>query len=140
MTPMTRSEIMSRIRSKGTKPELAVQRAASALHIRHTRNDGSLPGTPDLFIPMDPRRGPLGAAVFVDGCFWHGHACHYREPKTNVAFWRGKIAGNRRRDRRVFAAVRRSGFIPVRIKECEIRRVGASMALRRAMGRASKWP
>ena len=61
---MTRSEIMSRIRSKGTKPELAVQQAACRLGLAHVRNAKALPGCPDLYLP------DLDIAVFMDGCFW----------------------------------------------------------------------
>ena len=89
---MTRSEIMSRIRSKGTKPEVAVQQAASSLGIRHVRNDRSLPGTPDLFLwDLPALPFPEGIAVFMDGCFWHGCRRCYRRPKTNRKFWDAKV-------------------------------------------------
>lgn len=115
---LTRSEIMSRIRSSGTKPEVSVQQALSAARMPHRRNFRGLPGTPDAWI--EGRRW----AVFVDGCFWHGARCCYREPKSNVAFWREKIRRNRARDRRVDRELRAMGIHPIRVKECEIRRRG----------------
>lgn len=129
---LTRSEIMSRIRSKGTKPEVAVQQAASRLGIPHHRNWPWLPGKPDLYLK---KRGIL---VFVDGCFWHGLPCHYRRPKTNQAFWDAKIARNRARDRSTDAQLRAMGLKVAHISECAIKRLGPSGALLKAISRVSK--
>ncbi len=123
---------MSRIRSKGTKPEVAVQQAASRMGIPHHRNWPGLPGKPDLYL-----KG-RGIIVFVDGCFWHGLKCHYRCPKTNIRFWAEKIARNMARDRRVNRQLRRLGLKVAHIPECQIRRLGAAGALARAMARFEK--
>ena len=93
----TRSRIMSRVRSRDTKPEilfLKAIRAATRRKVVH-QPDG-LPGRPDFLVPS------LRLVVFVDGCFWHGCPLHYRRPKTNGAFWRRKVESNRARDRRTF--------------------------------------
>ena len=84
----TRSRIMSRIRGKDTKPELAVRRILWKLGLRYRVHDRTVLGTPDI---SNKRRR---LAVFVDGCFWHGCPVCYREPKTNRDFWRSKISRN----------------------------------------------
>jgi len=64
----------------------------------------------------------LRLAVFVDGCFWHGCPRHATKPKNNAAFWRKKLAGNRKRDRLVTRTLRRAGWRVVRIWECDLAR------------------
>lgn len=59
-------------------------------------------------------------ALFIDGCFWHGCPRHYREPKSNVHFWRGKIIGNRRRDRKVNRILKSGGWKIIRVWECAL--------------------
>lgn len=86
---------MSRIRSKDTQPELAVQRVLHSLGFRYVLHDKRLPGKPDLVFPARRK------VIFVHGCFWHGHGCaRSSRPKTNSAYWTEKIAGNNARDRR----------------------------------------
>lgn len=111
---ITRSEIMSRVRSSNTGPEIAFASYARAMGIRATRLLRGLPGRPDFTI-MDGR-----LAIHVDGCFWHGCRRHYRAPKTNAKFWREKVAMNMARDRRVNAATRRMGWRVARIRECDL--------------------
>lgn len=94
LTKRQRSRLMSRIRGKGTKPELVVALNLRACGIRFRRH-ADLPGRPDFLLP------DLGVALFVHGCFWHACPSHFRAPASNVAFWAGKMARNRRRDRRV---------------------------------------
>lgn len=74
-----------------------------------------LPGTPDFVFREE------GLVVFVDGCFWHGCPRCYREPRSNVEFWRGKVGGNRRRDARQRRALNRAGWSVVRVWECSLR-------------------
>ena len=107
----TRSRIMSRIRAKDTKPEIAVGRILWANGIRYRKHAKSVPGTPD----MSNRSRRL--AVFVDGCFWHGCPRCYREPSTNTSFWREKIRRNQERRKRVRTELRRMGFCVVEIWE-----------------------
>lgn len=117
---------MSRIRSTGTKPEAEVARMvrewyeANAPVRPYIRlNDRRLPGSPDIVLP---RRLKI---IFVNGCFWHGHASCYRAPKTNKRFWRGKVEANRARDARVVRRLRRdfaSGpWSVMTVWECELR-------------------
>lgn len=85
----TRSRTMSKIRSKDTKPEMALRRALWARGLRFRVHDRTLPGTPD--ISNKSRK----VAVFVDGCFWHGCPEHFRVPKTRTEFWEEKVRRNR---------------------------------------------
>ena len=109
----TRSQIMSRVRSKDTKPELAVRRILWRGGLRYRIHDRTLPGTPDI------SNKRLRLAIFVDGCFWHGCPKCYREPETNRDFWRSKVKGNRRRREVVRDGLERQGFRVVEIWEHE---------------------
>ena len=109
----TRGRIMSRVRSKDTKPELAVRGILWRRGFRYRIHDSTLPGTPDI---SNKRRG---FAVFVDGCFWHGCPACYREPKTNVSFWRNKVSRNQTRREVVRAGLIAQGFRVVEIWEHE---------------------
>ena len=108
-----RSRIMSRIRSKDTKPELTVRRILWARGLRYRIHSRAVPGIPDI----SNRRRRL--AVFVDGCFWHGCPICYKEPKTNTEFWREKIRRNRARREVVRADLEAQGFRVVEIWEHE---------------------
>lgn len=106
--------MMSKIKSRDTKPELAVRRILWKTGFRYRVHDRTLPGTPDV----SNKRKRL--VVFVDGCFWHGCPSCYTEPKTNTDFWRAKIAGNRLRRRDVRKKLRNMGFRVVEIWEHEV--------------------
>lgn len=104
-TPEKRSAIMSRIKGKDSIPETRVRSALHKEGYRFRLHRRDLPGTPDLVLPK------YRTAVFVHGCFWHGHDCHrFSWPKTNVAFWRKKILENRKRDKRVTEALEAMGW------------------------------
>ena len=108
LTPQQRSRLMASVRSKDTGLELAVRRAVHARGLRYRKHVRALPGTPDIVFP-DPR-----VAVFVDGDFWHG----WRFPAWRhklAPYWAEKIEGNRRRDRRNFARLRRQGWLVLRV-------------------------
>jgi DNA mismatch endonuclease (patch repair protein) len=111
----TRSRMMGRIRSKDTKPELAVRHVAHRLGYRFRLHRRDLPGTPDLVFPGRRK------VVFVHGCYWHRHAdCKFAYlPKSNAAFWNEKFAKNRERDVEAIAKLRESGWDPLVIWECE---------------------
>lgn len=113
-----RSEVMSRIRSKNTAPEMVIRRAFHAAGFRFRLHDKRLPGRPDIVLPKHR------VAVFVNGCFWHGHKdCKsFRLPKTNRKFWKEKIDSNRKRDDLNFRAIRKAGWKPLVIWECNIRK------------------
>jgi len=99
---------MSRIRSEETGPEIRLRRALWAAGLRGYRKHW---GRPSIDVAYVGRK----VAVFVDGCFWHGCPRHYREPKTNVGFWRPKIARNRERDGEVARRLRGEGWLVVRL-------------------------
>lgn len=119
--PAERSRIMRAVKARDTAPELAVRRIVHRLGFRFSLRRDDLPGKPDLALPK------YRAAIFVNGCFWHGHRCRRgaRTPKTNVAYWRGKIARNRARDRRVRGALRGRGWRVLAIHECQLKNAGA---------------
>ena len=111
----TRSEIMSRIRSKNTGPEMKVRKALHRAGHRFRIHRADLPGCPDLLFPR------YRLALFVNGCFWHWHGCkRSRMPKSNVKYWTAKIKGNVDRDRHVCAQLERLGWHWRVIWECEI--------------------
>jgi DNA mismatch endonuclease (patch repair protein) len=104
---------MSRIRSKDTGPELAVRASLRRLGVGYRVHVKGLPGTPDVV--MAGRR----TAVFVHGCFWHGHAAHPRPaPKTRTEFWVNKIAANKARDARNRAELESAGWRVLVVWEC----------------------
>lgn len=115
VSPERRSAIMSRIRSKDTKPELRVRKTAHAMGLRFRLHRNDLPGTPDLVFPK------WRTAVFVHGCFWHRHpGCRKAyEPKSRVDFWKKKFAANVERDERTRKALEKAGWKVVVIWECE---------------------
>jgi DNA mismatch endonuclease, patch repair protein len=112
-SPLTRSEIMSRVRSGDTEIELVIRRLLWARAIRY-RVRPKLFGRPDLSI----RRVKL--AIFIDGCFWHGCPSHYTSPKSNADFWRKKLRRNMERDKLVRKELHRLGWRVMRIWEHQI--------------------
>lgn len=106
---------MAAIRSKDTKPELLVRRVAHALGYRFRLHRRDLPGKPDLVLPKHR------AAIFVHGCYWHGHGCARggSGSKSNGGYWGPKIAGNRARDDAAQSALTHLGWKVVVIWECE---------------------
>lgn len=130
VTREKRSEIMSKIRSRDTSPELAVAsalRRARATGWRRCRRIGKI-ARPDFVWPTER------LALFIDGCFWHKCPECYRCPKTNRTFWRAKARGNLARDRRQSAALRLAGWLVLRVFECEIRRRGDAGFFARVVG------
>lgn len=111
-----RSRTMSRIRAKNTKPELLLRKYLFKRGLRYRLHVRTLPGAPDLVFPGRK------VAVFVDGCFWHGHpGCKKATtPKTNTDYWRAKIEGNQARDRAVNATLLSRGWHVIRVWECEL--------------------
>nr|WP_183697045.1 very short patch repair endonuclease [Alloprevotella rava] len=112
-----RSECMSRIRSKNTKPELALRKALFARGFRYRVNDKKLPGKPDIVLPK------YKTVIFIHGCFWHGHEdCKYAYiPKTNTRFWIDKITSNAERDKVNAEKLTALGWNVLTVWECEIR-------------------
>jgi DNA mismatch endonuclease (patch repair protein) len=119
LTPAQRSFNMSRIRGQDTKPELAIRRGLHMRGLRFRLHVTALPGRPDLIFPK------YGAAVFIHGCFWHGHDCaRFKLPATRRAFWSSKIAGNRERDRQAILALQAEGWRVLTVWECSLRGPG----------------
>ena len=113
---LSRSELMSRIRSKGNKTtEVKLVKLLRKSGMKGWRRHLPIPGKPDFVWPK------LKVAVFVDGCFWHGHDCGRNlTPKTNSEEWAKKISNNGKRDARVTRALRSKGWSVIRIWECEL--------------------
>lgn len=131
--PDVRSRIMSSIRGKHTKIELGVRKALFGLGYRYRLHAPSLPGKPDMVLPK------YRAAVFVNGCFWHGHDCTlFRLPKTNTSFWRDKINKNRQTDNKALAALRGMGWRTFTVWECSLRGKTAQQVAT-AMHRLDRW-
>lgn len=112
-----RSYNMSRIRSKDTKPELIVRQYLHAHGFRFRLHVSELPRKPDIVLPK------YKTVIFVNGCFWHGHAgCPlFRIPSTRVDYWLPKINNNKKKDAEAYEQLKRDGWHVVIIHECEIR-------------------
>jgi DNA mismatch endonuclease (patch repair protein) len=127
-----RSANMRAVRAKDTKPELIVRRLAHGMGYRYRLHDRSLPGTPDLVFRS--RR----SVIFVHGCFWHRHKGCERasEPRSNVGFWRPKLARNAARDKKQIRALGKRGWRTLVIWECETKEERPLVSrLRRFLGR-----
>lgn len=115
ISPEKRSEIMSRIGSKNTKPEIIVRKVLHGLGYRFRLHRKDLPGKPDIVLPKH------NAAIFVHGCFWHGHTCKkgQNRPATNKEFWHAKLNRNIERDRENVLQLKKMGWKVLTIWECE---------------------
>lgn len=124
----TRSRMMSGIGPANTRPELEVRRYLHATGMRFLIHDARLPGKPDIVLPK------YRVAVMVHGCFWHRHpGCRFATtPTTNVDFWRAKFDENVKRDKDRTGQLRRMGWHPIVVWECE---VGGGLALDRLFWR-----
>lgn len=120
-----RSKNMSRIKSKGTKPEETVCKYLFAQGFRYRKNVKDLPGHPDVVLPK------YKTVVFVNGCYWHGHeGCKYFViPKSNVEFWLNKIEYNKRRDKANYERLEQLGWRVLVLWECDIRHRDKEKAL-----------
>lgn len=124
-TPEKRSAVMRRVKGRDTAPELKVRRMLRAAGIGYRLGGCGLPGRPDVV--MKGRK----VAVFVHGCFWHGHDCPRgaRKPQANADYWRNKIDRNRARDARVAAELSAAGWRVLTVWECALREPGFAEAL-----------
>ena len=118
VTREKRHEIMSHIRGKNSKPEVIVRKYLFAKGLRYRKNYGKLPGHPDIALTK------YKTVIFVNGCFWHGHAgCRFFHlPSSNVEFWELKIRNNRERDIKKTEELDALGWTVITIWECEIKR------------------
>jgi DNA mismatch endonuclease (patch repair protein) len=111
-----RSEIMSKISGKDTKPEILVRKFLFSKGFRYRVNDKQYPGSPDIVLPK------FKTAIFIHGCFWHGHpGCKAsRLPETRKEFWEKKINDTKLRDKRKTGALEKMGWNTIVIWQCEI--------------------
>lgn len=112
----TRSAIMASVKSKNTKPEIALRSALHKLGYRFRLHRRDLPGSPDLVFPSRKK------AIFVHGCFWHGHGCRWGKlPKSRLEYWGPKIAANKKRDRNKARLLRQYGWEAKTVWACQLR-------------------
>lgn len=117
VTTEQRSRIMRTVKSKDTGPEMLVRRTLHSLGYRYLTHAAGLPGRPDVVFPRRRK------AIFVHGCFWHGHHCARgsRMPKQNFDYWYEKKARNVARDERVLKNLAEEGWTSLVIWECELK-------------------
>lgn len=126
---------MKRVRRSDTKPEVTLRKALHRLGFRYVIGNKRLPGTPDLVFPK------CRAAVFVHGCFWHGHECRQgRAPSSNVDYWAPKIAANRARDARKEQALRDLGWRVFAVWGCELKPSSLQVSVERLAAALNKVP
>jgi DNA mismatch endonuclease (patch repair protein) len=114
--PDRRSANMRAIRQKDTAPEIVIRRLLFAEGFRFRLHVKSLPGTPDIVLAKHK------VAIFVHGCFWHGHGCHlFKIPATRTEFWMEKIQGNRGRDFHAETKLLTTGWRVATIWECALK-------------------
>jgi DNA mismatch endonuclease (patch repair protein) len=125
-----RSRLMQAVKSKNTKPELTVRSLLHRMGYRFRLHGRVLPGTPDIVFTA--RR----VAVFVHGCFWHGHGCRIGRPsKSRVEYWGPKIDANRDRDARKHAELETAGWRVLVVWQCDLKDLDALEAkLRNFLG------
>lgn len=116
LSPEERSERMSRVRNKDTKPEMHVRRLVHSLGYRYQLHSGKLPGSPDLVFPGRKK------VIFIHGCYWHRHegCSRCRLPKSRLDFWAPKLEKNRLRDVENQAKLEEMGWDVLVVWECEV--------------------
>jgi DNA mismatch endonuclease, patch repair protein len=119
-----RSEIMALVKGKDTKPEMAVRQKLHRLGYRYRVHRKDLPGKPDLAFSR------LRKAIFVHGCFWHGHDnCSYgRLPKSNLEYWSRKLERNKERDAENIRCLLEMGWEVAVVWQCELKDIDAVVA------------
>lgn len=133
-TPAQRSAVMRKVPGKNSSAELRVRRLLRRMGVGYRLHRRDLPGSPD--VTMAGRK----LALFVHGCFWHGHDCRRgaRAPKANAAYWSAKIARNRVRDQAAAQALAALGWRTLTLWECELSDEPALQArIEAALGRHS---
>lgn len=110
-----RSAVMAKIKSKDTKPELLVRRYLYSRGYRYRKNVKRLPGTPDIVLKK------YGIAIFIHGCFWHGHQIDGHIPHSNSDFWQKKIKRNQIRDEKNKIELKKMGWKVMTIWECQLK-------------------
>ena len=118
MTPEQRFLCMSHNRAKNTGPEMLLRHLLWRFGFRYRLNAKDLPGSPDMVLPK------YRTAIFVHGCFWHGHKdCkYYTIPKTNTDFWVAKVERNKERDQEVWRKLEAKGWYVIIVWECQLKK------------------
>ncbi len=129
-----RSYNMSRVRSKNTKPELLLRKVLFTNRFRFRLHDKSLPGKPDIVLKK------YKTAIFVNGCFWHGHKeCRYYViPKTRTKWWLNKIAGNQKNDLEKKAKLKQAGWNVIEVFECELKKEKLERTIKKLINNINK--
>lgn len=129
-TDSARSDLMRRVRQRGTAAELRIAEILRELGLHYRKNVKTLPGSPDF--ANKSRKW----ALFVNGCFWHHHAGCVRAtvPTRNRAFWLAKFAANQTRDAAEIFRLRQQGFRVLIVWECELEKSGLSNRIKRFAG------
>jgi DNA mismatch endonuclease (patch repair protein) len=127
-SPEKRSSVMRRVKAKDTAPELKVRRLLTRMGLRYRLHRADLPGKPDIVM------AGRNLAIFVHGCFWHGHDCNRgaRVPQANRDYWLAKVGRNRARDIGNREALEALGWRVLTLWECELK---DEAALERRLGR-----
>lgn len=117
-SPSQRHRNMAAIHTASTKPERMLRQSLWRRGFRYRNNEKDLPGSPDIVLPK------YRTAIFVHGCFWHGHKdCkYYTVPKTNTDFWKAKVARNQERDQEVWRQLEAKGWFVIIVWECQLKK------------------
>lgn len=111
-----RSQMMSGIRSKDTKPEIQIRKGLHERGYRYRLHKSNLPGKPDLTLKKH------NAVIFVHGCFWHVHECHlFKWPQTREDWWREKLSGNVKKDKENIDRLLDAGWRVLIVWECALK-------------------
>lgn len=130
----TRSRMMSNIKSKNTRPEVALRKRLHSLGFRYSLHHASLPGQPDLALPK------WNTAIFVHGCFWHWHGCSLSKmPQSRREFWEAKLKTNQERDNKNLAALLKSGWRCIVVWECSIKGRAGRENLSKIADQIARW-
>ncbi len=126
LTSQQRHYCMSRIHGKATKPEMMVRQWLWNKGYRYRLNVKSVPGKPDIVLRK------YRTAIFVNGCFWHGHegCSKYVVPKSNTKFWISKIERNKERDIKEYKALKEAGWQVIVIWECQLKKAILDVTMR----------
>jgi len=123
--------MMSGIKNKNTKPEIMISKELFGHGFRYRLHNGKLPGKPDMVLKKHM------AVIFIHGCFWHRHNCRYFVwPKSNREFWREKINGNKKNDKKVIRELHEMGYRICIVWECITRDL---VLFPKAMKKLVKW-
>jgi DNA mismatch endonuclease (patch repair protein) len=125
--------MMAAIRGKNTRPELTIRRGLHRMGFRFRIHDSRLPGKPDLVFSR------YRAALFINGCFWHGHDCYlFKWPGTRVEFWRAKITRNCEVDRLTKERLSEAGWRVYTVWECAMKGKGTG-EVHKLLARTATW-